>query len=358
MRVGLVCPYSLTVPGGVQVQVLALARMLRSQGVDARVLGPCDGPPPDAAVIPLGNSAPLKANGSMAAIAPDVSATLRTIRALRDESFDVVHLHEPFVPGPTLTALVTCDRPMVGTFHRAGQSAYYRMLRPFARWSVDNLSVRVAVSDQAAVTASRTLGGHYEVLWNGIDPRAYARAEPWPSDGPTIFFVGRHESRKGLAVLVEAMADLQPGPRLWIAGEGPQDAALKAATRGMTHISWLGTISEGEKLRRLRGADVLCAPSTHGESFGVVLLEAFASETRVVATDLPGYRNVARHEVEGLLVPPGDAGSLAKALDRSLAGGDDIDAMVDAGRQRAEHFGLDRLAARYVELYERVQRPW
>jgi phosphatidylinositol alpha-mannosyltransferase len=354
VRVGLVCPYSLTVPGGVQVQVLALARMLRSRGIDARVLGPCDGPPPDAAVTPLGNSAPLKANGSMAAIAPDVSSTLRTIRALRDEAFDVVHLHEPFVPGPTLTALVTCDRPMIGTFHRAGQSAWYRMLRPFARWSVDNLRVRVAVSEQAAVTAKRMLGGDYEVLWNGIDVGAYQRAEPWPGGERTVFFVGRHEPRKGLAVLISAMAQVKPGTRLWIAGEGPQDSSLRAATRGMDHIEWLGTISEGEKLRRLRAAAVVCAPSTHGESFGVVLLEALASGTPVVATDLAGYRNVVRPEVEGLLVSPGDAGALAMALDRSLAGGAAIEAMVGAGRDRAAHFGLDRLAARYVELYQRV----
>jgi phosphatidylinositol alpha-mannosyltransferase len=356
VRVGLVCPYSLTVPGGVQVQVLALARMLRSQGIDARVLGPCDGPPPDPAVTPLGNSVPLQANGSMAAIAPDVSSTLRTIRALRDEAFDVVHLHEPFVPGPTLTALVTCDRPMVGTFHRAGQSAYYRMLRPFSRWSVDRLSVRVAVSEQAAVTASGTLGGHYEVLWNGIDVSAYQRAEPWPSVAPAIFFVGRHEPRKGLAVLIEAMKKVHPGTRLWIAGEGPQDSSLRAATRGMSHIEWLGVISEAEKLRRLRGAAVCCAPSTHGESFGVVILEALASGTRVVASDLAGYRNVARNEIEALLVAPGDAGRLAEALNRSLAGGRDIDAMVEAGRMRADHFALDRLASRYVELYRRVLR--
>jgi phosphatidylinositol alpha-mannosyltransferase len=354
VRVGLVCPYSLTIPGGVQVQVLALARMLRSQGIDARVLGPCDGPPPDAAVTPLGNSAPLKANGSMAAIAPDVSATLRTIRALRDEAFDVVHLHEPFVPGPTLTALVTCDQPMIGTFHRAGQSPWYRMLRPFTRWSVDNLAVRIAVSEQAAATAQRTLGGHYEVLWNGIDVGAYRRPEPWPDGEQTVFFLGRHEPRKGLAVLLEAMGDLVPGTRLWIAGEGPQDGALRTAFRGNSHIEWLGPISEAEKLRRLRGATVVCAPSTHGESFGVVLLEALAAGTRVVATDLPGYRNVVRPGVEGLLVPPGDAKALAGALNQALAGGPEIDAMVTAGYARADHFGLDRLAERYVGLYQRM----
>ena len=109
MRIGLVCPYSLTLPGGVQGQVVGLARALRNIGVDARVLGPCDGPPPNASVTPLGNSVPMAANGSVAPIAPDLSCALRTIRALRDEGFDVVHLHEPLVPGPTLTALMFTD---------------------------------------------------------------------------------------------------------------------------------------------------------------------------------------------------------------------------------------------------------
>ena len=133
MRVGLVCPYSLTLPGGVQGQVLGLGRALRDLGVDARVLGPCDGPPPDTFVTPLGNSIPTAANGSMAAIAPDPSASLRTIRALRDEHFDVVHLHEPLAPGPTQTALVFSDRPLVGTFHRAGESCV--VSRPCVRWA-------------------------------------------------------------------------------------------------------------------------------------------------------------------------------------------------------------------------------
>src|SRR5439155_17743643 len=120
VRIGLVCPYSLTVPGGVQGQVLGLARALRTLGHEARVLAPCDGPPPDAGVTPLGKSVPLATNGSIAPLAPDVPCALRTIRALGDETFDVVHVHEPMVPGPSITALLFAETPMVGTFHRAG----------------------------------------------------------------------------------------------------------------------------------------------------------------------------------------------------------------------------------------------
>ena len=354
MRVGIVCPYSLTQPGGVQGQVLGLARVLRGMGVEARVLGPCDGPPPDVHVTPLGNSIPYSTNGSMAPLAPDLAATLRTIRALRDEAFDVVHLHEPIVPGPTLSALVFYDNPMVGTFHRAGQSRWYHAVRPFCRWTTDKLVARTAVSAEAAVTAEATLGGgHYEVLWNGIDVAAYQRAEPWPTEGPTVLFLGRHESRKGLGVLLAAMERL-PGPQLWIAGEGPQTAALRAETRGKARIQWLGTIDEGEKLRRLRGADVVCAPSTSGESFGVVLLEVLAAGTAVVASDLDGYRNVVRDGVEGLLVTPGDPGALAEALRLALAGGPAVDAMIERGRRRAEEFSLHRLARRYLDIYAGV----
>ena len=132
MRVGLVCPYSLTVPGGVQSQVLGLARELRRQGHEARVLGPCDGPPPEAFVTPLGDSLPTAANGSMAPLAPDASAALRTIRALRDEQFDVVHVHEPMAPGPSMTTVTMRPAPLVATFHAAGQSASYKIFRPLA----------------------------------------------------------------------------------------------------------------------------------------------------------------------------------------------------------------------------------
>jgi phosphatidyl-myo-inositol alpha-mannosyltransferase len=355
VRVGLVSPYSLTLPGGVQGQVLGLARVMRGLGVEARVLGPCDGPPPDASVTPLGNSIPYSTNGSMAPLAPDLAATLRTIRALRDEAFDVVHLHEPIVPGPTLSALVFCQSPMVGTFHRAGQSRWYHAVRPFCRWTTDHLRARAAVSEQAAVTAEATLGGgHYEVLWNGIDVAAYQDAEPWPTDGPTIFFIGRHEPRKGVAVLVDAMDRLPGTVHLWIAGEGPQTPQLRVRTRGKTRIEWLGPISEGEKVRRMRGADVLCAPSTGGESFGVVLLEASAAGTAVVASDLDGYRNVVRDGVEGLLVPPGDPLALAAALERALAGGPDIDALVRAGGRRADELSLERLARRYLHIYDQA----
>lgn len=354
VRVAQVCPYSLSLPGGVQNQVLGLARALRAAGHDARVLAPCDGPPPDPGVTPLGRSVPLATNGSVAPLAPDIPAALRTIRALREEEFDVVHLQEPLAPGPTLTSLLFTDAPVVGTFHRAGRSAAYEALRPLARKVANRLDIRCAVSVDARDTAHAAVGGEYEMVFNGIEVERFAKAEPAATDGPTIFFVGRHEQRKGLDVLVEAMRDLPSDVRLWVAGEGPQTPQLRAATIDDHRISWLGRISDDDVARRLRGADVFCAPSLHGESFGIVLLEGMAAGTPIVASDLPGYRNVARPDRDALLVPPGDAIALARALRTVLSDGSRAAELVASGEQRAAEFSMDRLAERYLELYARL----
>jgi len=352
----MICPYSLTIPGGVQGQVLGLARMLRSMGHEVRVLGPCDGPPPDAGITPLGVSIPTAANGSVAPIAPDVSAQLRTIRVLRDEEFDVVHLHEPFCPGPTHTAILFKTAPLVGTFHAAGTSAGYRFFKPLTTRVANRLDVRCAVSDDARALAQQSLGGEYEMVFNAVEVAEYAKAAPAPTDGPTILFVGRHEPRKGLAVLLAAMADLPADVTLWVASDGPETAALRAQVAGDARIQWLGRISEAEKAARLRGADVFCAPSLRGESFGVVLLEAMAASTVVVASDLPGYANVARHGRDALLVPPGDASALAAGLRRVLTDPSLERELVSSGEQRAAEFSMEHLAERYLVLYEQARR--
>jgi phosphatidyl-myo-inositol alpha-mannosyltransferase len=354
VRIGLVCPYSLTVPGGVQAQVLSLARMLREQGTDVRVLAPCDGPPPDPAVTPLGESVPTASNGSFAPLAPDPAAQLRTIRALRDEAFDVVHLHEPIAPGPTMTALLFRNAPMLGTFHRAGDSAAYALLRPAVRWLARRLDLRCAVSKDALATAEAALGGTYELLFNGIEVERFAKAVPAPSTGPTIFFIGRHEDRKGLAVLLDALRRLPPDVTVWVGGTGPQTDALRARHGGDPRIVWLGRLSDEEVAARMRGADVFCAPSLHGESFGVVLLEAMAAGAVVVASALDGYANVATDGVDALLTPPGDSVALGDALARVLGNGRLRQELVAAAEARAQAFSMAHLAEAYTERYERL----
>ncbi|HVX16973.1 MAG TPA: glycosyltransferase family 4 protein [Acidimicrobiales bacterium] len=351
LRVAMVCPYSLTVPGGVQSQVLGLARALRQAGHPTRILAPCDGPPPDSGVTPLGNSIPTAANGSVAPLAPDLPAQLRFIRALRDEDFDILHLHEPLVPGPTLTAAVIKYTPLIGTFHAAGASAAYRYLRPAVRRLAKRIDIKVAVSEDARALAQDALGGEFRLLYNGIEIERFAKADLIPTEGPTILFLGRHEPRKGLSVLLDAVGRLGADVRVWIAGDGPETESLKVHHAGDPRLEWLGRVSDAEKASRLRSADVYCAPSLHGESFGVVLLEAMAASTAIVASDLPGYRNVARPDRDALLVPPGDPALLAGALQRALDDATLRRDLVASGERRADDFSMHRLAARYVELY-------
>ncbi len=366
MRVGLVCPYSLTIPGGVQGQVMGLARSLRRMGVEARVLAPCDGPPPDESVTPLGNSLPTAANGSIAPLAPDPPAQLRTIRVLRDERFDVVHLHEPLAPGPTNTAAVMKSAPLLGTFHRAGHSSAYQFLRPIVQAVANRLDYRCAVSEDARQLAQGQLGGHYELVFNGVELDAPS-TEPIATSDPTVFFVGRHEPRKGLDVLIDALEYLPDEVRLWVGGDGPETEGLKARSGNDPRVEWLGRISDAEKQARLRGADVFCAPSLFGESFGVVLLEAMAAKTPIVASDLDAYAIVARPGRDALLSEPGDPAALAVALKRVLFDQDTAHSLVQSGLDRAQQFSMDTLAERYAEIYadlaarRRVrapQRPW
>ena len=353
LRIGIVSPYSLTVPGGVQQQVLGLARSLRAKGHEVRVLGPCDGPPPDAFVTPLGNSLPTAVNGSIAPLAPDASAALRTIRALNDEAFDVVHVHEPLVPGPSLTALLVKMAPVVATFHSAGESAAYRTFSRQLKWVASRIDIRVAVSKDAVELAQRYIGGDYEVLFNGIELGDYSTPSTSPREN-AIFFIGRHEERKGLSNLLEALAQLPPDVRLWIASDGPQTAELKIRFGSDSRIEWLGRISDSEKISRMSRASVFCAPSLHGESFGVVLLEAMAAGTPVVASNLDGYRNVATDDETALLVETGNVASLASALARVLDDSQLAARLTANGREHAQRFSMDTLADRYIEMYERA----
>ena len=354
LRVAMVSTYSVSVPGGVQAQVMGLARELRRIGHEVRVLAPCDGPPPEPFVTPLGQSLPTSANGSIAPLAPDPSAALRTIRALNDEAFDVIHLHEPIVPGPTVTSLLLRLAPTVGTFHAAGDSSSYRVLNKTARWAANHLSARVAVSEAARELASRYLDGDYQVLFNGIETSRYLKPDAQRETQPTIFFCGRFEPRKGLEVLLGAMKYLPRDFALWIAADGPGIDEMHRLYESDTRISWLGRITETDKLDRLSRCSVFCAPSLRGESFGIVLLEAMAAAAPLVTTDIDGYRNVATHEMNALLVAPGDEGQLAKSLTRIVNDTNLSQRLVAGGLKRAEDFSMQRLAKEYVLIYERL----
>jgi len=354
MRIGMISPYSLSIPGGVQGQILGLAQALRERGEYVRVLGPCDGPPPAPFVTPLGNSIPTGANGSIAPIAPDPAAQLRTIRALRDEDFDIVHLHEPMAPGPTMTAMLLRPAPMIGTFHAAGSSLAYETFRPLVSRGANRLARRFAVSEDAREMAQHALGGEYEIVFNGVHVRSFQEGPHAKTDGPTILFLARHEQRKGLDVLLKAVDLLGPDVRLWIAGEGPDTERLRTLYAADPRLEWLGEVTDDERGARLRGADVFCAPSLHGESFGIVLLEAMAANTAVVASDLAGYSRVARAGVDAALVPPGDVDALAAELSSMLTDTDRRDHFVMSASARVQQFSMRALSQIYLDAYRDV----
>jgi phosphatidyl-myo-inositol alpha-mannosyltransferase len=357
LRIGMVCPYSLSIPGGVQAQVLGLARELRRNGHEVRVLGPCDGPPPESFVTPLGDSLPTAANGSVAPLAPDPSAVLRTLRALRDEQFDVVHVHEPLAPGPPITTVTLHYAPTVGTFHAAGRSSGYRVLAPMLHRLLDRIDQKVAVSKDALGLVVSHLDADpddFRILFNGVETTEIRSAAPFVHHRPAIFFLGRHEERKGLDVLLRALRLVDLDVSCWVAGDGPDSAHLRLEHGDDPRIEWLGRVSDPDKIARLRGASVFCAPSLHGESFGVVLVEAMAAGTPVVASGLDGYRNVATDGVDALLVPPGDVEALAAALQRVLTEPSLAASLVDAGARRADDFAMSTLATAYVGMYEEI----
>ncbi|MBW3536265.1 MAG: glycosyltransferase family 4 protein [Actinobacteria bacterium] len=352
MRVALICPYSLSVFGGVQTQVKGLHRALSRAGHETVVLAPTDEPVEGDGVVAVGRSIGIRANGSVAPISPWPSSWMRTLAEIREGRFDVVHVHEPFVPGPSLATVLRSPVPVVGTFHQSGWAWPYAATFPIVRLVGRRLSRCVAVSESAAAMVRGPLGRDVEVLWNGVELANAVADIKWVKEGPTIAFVSRHETRKGLEVLLRAMAHLAPDVRLWVMGEGPLTDDLKRAYGSDPRISWLGRPANLMRDSRLRQADVYCAPNLGGESFGLVLAEAMAVGAPVVASDLDAFRAVARPELdEAVLVPPGDPLALASALRKVLADAALRERMRTAGLARAAELSMDRLADRYLELY-------
>ena len=351
----MVSPYDLSVYGGVQGQVSGLSAARGALGHDVVVVAPGaragSGP-----TVTVGRAVGVRANGSVAPVSISPAAAVRAARVVRDPTIDVVHLHEPLAPVINYGCLLAARQPIVGTFHRNGTSSLYRVLAPAARFALGRLAARCAVSEAARDNVA-SLGGHYEVLFNGVDVDRFADAVPTPTHAATVLFVGRHEPRKGLAVLLDAFGSLGQPAVLWIAGSGPATAELRRRYPPSETLQWLGVITDEEKAARMAGADVFCAPSLGGESFGMVLLEAMAAGCALVASDIDGYRAAALDHAR--LVEPGDPAALATALDETLSDAAAARGLSSAeahgsARRRAEEWSMARLAGRYVEIYERV----
>ncbi|HEX3332793.1 MAG TPA: glycosyltransferase family 4 protein [Acidimicrobiales bacterium] len=369
LRVAMLSPYALTRPGGVQGQVVGLSRALRELGHDVTVVAPADPDRPFPAEAGehyvIGRPTDLHSNGSVAPVAFWPGPVARAERFIRKGGFDVAHIHEPLAPMAAYGLVLTAPLPMVGTYHRAGVSRWVPVLKPLAELVGRRMQVRVAVSDAARETGKDSSGGHFEVLFNGVDMERFESATPVHDDHdpprPTVLFLGRHEQRKGLGVLLDAFAMIERPAVLWVAGEGPGTEVQRRRHPESDRVRWLGTLCDQEVAERLAGADVLCAPSLHGESFGMVVLEGMAAGCAVVASDIEGYRKAAAGHAA--LVPPGDKDALARALGVTLAdavegSGQSATDARKAAREHARNWSMDMLAERYVGLYERALREY
>jgi phosphatidyl-myo-inositol alpha-mannosyltransferase len=363
MRIGMVCPYSFDVPGGVQSHVLQLAEVMLARGHSVSVLAPSS---PHVKVpeyvVSAGRAVPIPYNGSVARLqfSPAVHGKVR--RWLADGDFDVLHLHEPNAPSLSMWALRIAEGPIVATFHASTTksltlSVFQGLLRPMH----EKIVGRIAVSDLARRWQMEALGSDAVEIPNGVDVAAFASApllEGYPRPGKTVLFLGRYdESRKGMAVLLDALPEVVerfPGVQLLIVGRGDEAELRSKAGEFAGHLRFLGQVDDAGKASALRSADVYCAPNTGGESFGIVLVEAMAAGVPVVASDLHAFRRVLRNGEAGRLVPAEDSAALAAGLVEVL--GDELVAkrLVAAGANAVRRYDWSVVATQVMRVYETV----
>jgi phosphatidyl-myo-inositol alpha-mannosyltransferase len=373
MRIALVSPYSWTYPGGVTRHIEALAERFIEDGHYVRVLAPFDPPdrlsaalhrgarpqrldPPDY-LLSLGRTVGFKANGAVSNLSITPHGVQVMHRELRSGGFDVVHIHEPIAPTLGWIGTDTISLPLVGTFHVYSNNLVSNGVATAigARRMMNRLHVRIAVSEAAAWTGRRFFGGHYRIIPNGVhvDAERARRAADRPAgEELRIAFVGQAVDRKGLPVLLRAFEALRDHIACELTVIGPSPDELEPMLLDARGVRALGKVSDEEKHRELARADVLCAPSLGGESFGMVLTEAFAGGTPVIASDIAGYRDVVRDGIDGVLVPRGDAQALAETLRDLHEDPERRRGMAIAAAEGAERFSWSRVAAEVLEAYK------
>lgn len=361
MRIALACPYDWDAPGGVQVHVRQLARRLQHRGHDVLILAPARGAPREAFVVAVGRPVRVPYNGSIAPICPWPSSARRVARALDEFRPDVVHVHEPLVPGTGMFATRKRGAPVVATFHAyADRAIMLSLMAPLLRPMWRRLSARIAVSEAAAsFVARRFHSDRVRVIPNGVETEQFARAEPARlPPGRKVLFVNRLDPRKGFAIMVDAFRSLATSHQdlvLVVAGDGPDRGALRRLPppiRG--RVVTLGNVPHDRLPSFHAACDVFCAPATGRESFGIVLVEALAAGLPVVASDIPGYREVVRDGVDGLLTPPRDSRAVAAAVARILEDADLSKRLSEAGRETANRYSWDTVAGEIEAVYLEV----
>jgi phosphatidylinositol alpha-mannosyltransferase len=368
MKIALVSPYDPSHPGGVYEHIAHLRGEFLRLGHDVTVLAPRGrkgGLEVGDGFYGIGRTVPIPANGSMVRVTFDVTLYNAVKSLMRHEKFDVVHLHEPLIPVLPYLVLLNSRAVNVATFHAfRSSSPWYTAFKPYMTYMMSRLDARIAVSGPARDFVSQYFHGPYDIVPNGIDVQRFRDVEPfpWAGDGiPRILFVGRFtEPRKGFKYLLRAMPYVHqqfPRARLVVVGGGKRDQFEGLMERyGVRNVQFIGLVSPADLPRYYASCDLFCAPSTSGESFGIVLLEAMAAGRPVVAGDIPGYRSVMTNGKEGLLAPPKDPMALSLAIVRLLADAALRRQMGTSGQETASRYAWPEIAARVLGVYERAMR--
>jgi phosphatidylinositol alpha-mannosyltransferase len=361
MRIGIVSPYSFDVPGGVQNHILDLAEALIGLGHEVSVLAPADDEadlPPF--VVPAGRSIKFPYNGSVARITFGPVSSARVRRWLARGDFDVLHVHEPLALSLSMLAVLNSRGPVVATFHTAmTRSRALSVAQGVLRLVLERITARIAVSELARKVQVEHLDGGAVEIPNGVTVARYAGATPlpgWPGTGGSLGFLGRFtEQRKGFPVLRDAFVGLaahRPGLRLLVAGPGDVDDLMEGIPHALRdRVTYLGLVSEPDKARMLRSVDLYVAPNIGGESFGMILTEAMAAGTAVVASDLDAFRRVLDGGRAGRLFPTGDAVALRDTLASLLDDPAGRAALIDNAGSVVAGYDWPVVALRVLEVY-------
>lgn len=367
MRIGIVCPYAWDIPGGVSAHVADLAEALIRTGHHVSVLAPAefDELLPEY-VVSTGKPRAVKYNGSVARLSFGPLAARKVSKWLEDGEFDVLHVHEPLAPSLSVLACWAAKGPIVATWHSSmDKSRMMLTLSRLAQTAMEKVSARIAVSEAARATLIKHVGGDAVVIPNGVDISSFDKAKPmfgWPGTNQSIVFLGRgDEPRKGLAVLVAAYPEIRkshPNIRLLIAGPGEPKDNLKSLSReDRDSVTVLGMVAPEDKASVLASGTIYVAPNTGGESFGIVLLEAMATGTPVVASDLEAFKRVLDDGHAGITFENENSADLARVVSDLLGNPTKRAELSAQGKLRAAEFDWSVVAKRIVDVYESVRVP-